>query len=278
MFSDKIIAIWFALSALSAIYVAWDVFTRTPAMKVMKWGWLLVTLYLGPVSLVVYWFSCRKPIGGNHDRFIAPMWKQGVGSTIHCVAGDATGIVFAAAITAVLRLPMSIDSIVEYLTGFTFGLLIFQALFMKDMMGGSYSVAVKKSALPEWLSMNCVMAGMIPVMVLVMSRDMAAMEPTNGKFWFTMSMATIVGAIIAYPINYWLVVHKLKHGMGTERALGRGGSKVAAASSSGHEKMQQEQQVSTAAKVFAGVISLIVLAAGVWVAALFGDFSMRPMQ
>src|SRR5256885_3316493 len=30
------------------------------------------------------------------------LWKQGVGSTIHCVAGDATGIILAAAVTAAL--------------------------------------------------------------------------------------------------------------------------------------------------------------------------------
>lgn len=29
---------WFGLTLLSAAYVAWDLFTRTPEMKVMKWG------------------------------------------------------------------------------------------------------------------------------------------------------------------------------------------------------------------------------------------------
>lgn len=33
---------------------------------------------------------------------------------------------------------MWVDLLVEYAAGVTFGLLIFQALFMKDMMGGSY--------------------------------------------------------------------------------------------------------------------------------------------
>jgi hypothetical protein len=33
---------------------------------------------------------------------------------------------------------MWIDLIVEYLAGFSFGLLIFQSLFMKNTLGGSY--------------------------------------------------------------------------------------------------------------------------------------------
>jgi len=48
---DMVLLVWFALTLLSVGYVAWDAFTNNPEMVVMKWGWVLVTLYLGPVSL-----------------------------------------------------------------------------------------------------------------------------------------------------------------------------------------------------------------------------------
>src|SRR5213593_4048044 len=67
---------------------------------------------------------------GTHEQFTANLQKQGIGSTIHCIAGDATGIILAAAVTITLGLPMWIDLIVEYVAGFAFGLLIFQSLFM----------------------------------------------------------------------------------------------------------------------------------------------------
>jgi hypothetical protein len=183
-------------------------------MKVMKWGWLLVALYTGPVAFVVYWFSCREPVPGAHEAFVSPPWKQSVGSTIHCLAGDATGIILAASITLVLGLPMGIDSSIEYTAGFSFGLLIFQALFMKDMLGGSYLEAVRKTWLAEWLSMNAVMSGMIPTMVILMGRHMNAMEPSSALFWAVMSLASLIGAVLAFPVNWWLVKHGLKHGMG----------------------------------------------------------------
>ena len=224
---DIVLWIWFALTALSVVYVSWDLITRTPEMKVMKWGWFLVTLYTGPIAFVVYWLSCREPAPGTHERFVAPLWKQAVGSSIHCLAGDATGIIVAATVTSLLGLPMGLDAVLEYAAGFAFGLFIFQALFMKDMFGGSYWQAVKGTWLPEWLSMNGVMAGMIPIMVVLMSTDMSAMEPTSLRFWGIMSLASLVGAILAYPINYWLVKNKLKHGMGTVRALGKGGTSLA---------------------------------------------------
>lgn len=226
---DVVLLVWFALTALSVAYVAWDAYRNNPELTVMKWGWVLVTLYLGPVALFLYVLSCKEPYPGTHERFIQPLWKQGIGSTIHCVAGDATGIIVAAAITGALGLPMSLDLIIEYVAGFGFGLFIFQALFMKDMMGGSYLAALRHSLLPEWLSMNFMMAGMFPTMVvLMMGRDMRAMEPTELVFWGTMSAAVLVGLVVAYPVNVWMVEKGLKHGMGTQRALGKGGHSMAA--------------------------------------------------
>jgi manganese oxidase len=209
---------WFALTALSVAYVAIDI-RRNPDFPVMKWGWVLVTFYMGPVAAALYVLSDKEPSPGTHEEFIRPLWKQALGSTIHCVAGDATGIILAATITALLGFPMWIDLGVEYLAGFGFGLFIFQALFMKNMMGGSYLGALRMSFLPEWVSMNAMMAGMFPTMVvLMMGRDMRAMEPTQLLYWATMSAGVIVGFFTAYPVNAWLVAMGLKHGMGTDRS------------------------------------------------------------
>jgi hypothetical protein len=294
--TDIALWIWFSLTAASVVYVAWDLITRTPEMKVMKWGWVLVTLYTGPVAFVVYWLSCREPAPGTHEEFIAPLWKQSVGSAIHCIAGDATGIIVAATITSLLGLPAGVDAAVEYVAGFAFGLLIFQALFMKDMLGGSYWHAVKATWLPEWLSMNAVMAGMIPVMIVLMTKDKQAMEPASLRFWGVMSLATLVGATFAYPVNFWLVKNHLKHGMGTERALGKGGTKIAAkrnptvpSASPAHTPEpvtaagpqgsnmagRMRESVSGSRKLLVTLITIALLAAGVTLAALYGDLWMR---
>jgi hypothetical protein len=115
-------------------------------------------------------------------------------------------------------LPMWFDMTAEYVFGFVFGLFIFQSLFMKDIMGVSYSEAVKQSFLPEWVSMNAMMAGMFPVMVaIMMGRDMRAMDPRELLYWGTMSLAIGVGFLTAYPVNWWLVRAGLKHGLMTVR-------------------------------------------------------------
>ena len=218
---DYLLVAWFLLAAVSTAYVAWDQFRNNPEPTVMKWGFILVTLYMGPLGLLLYVLADKEPRPGTHERFTAALWKQGVGSTIHCVAGDATGIILAAAITATLGLPMRVDLVVEYAAGFAFGLFIFQSLFMKEMMGGSYLENVRKTFLPEFISMNAMMAGMAPVMsFLMMGRDMRAMVPTELLFWGVMSLGVIAGFIVAYPVNVWMVERSLKHGLMTERRPG----------------------------------------------------------
>lgn len=216
---DYFLVVWFALALASTVYVGFDQYRNNPEPVVMKWGFILVTLYMGPLGLLLYVLADKEPRPGEHEAFTGPLWKQGVGSTIHCVAGDATGIILAAVVTATLGLPMWLDLIVEYLAGFAFGLFIFQSLFMKSMMGGSYWQNVRNSFLPEFISMNFMMAGMAPVMsFLMMGRDMRAMEPTEFLFWGVMSIGVIAGFTLAYPANVWLVARGLKHGLMTERA------------------------------------------------------------
>jgi len=218
---DYFLIAWFVLAGFSTAYVAVDQFRNNPEPTVMKWGFILVTLYMGPFGLLLYVLADKEPRPGEHEQFIAPLWKQGVGSTIHCVAGDATGIILAAAVTALLGLPMWIDLIVEYIAGFSFGLFIFQSLFMKEMLGGTYWENVRKTFLPEFISMNAMMAGMAPIMsLLMMGRDMRAMEPTELVFWGVMSVGVMAGFALAYPFNAWLVQRQLKHGLMTERREG----------------------------------------------------------
>lgn len=215
---DIILLGWFLLVLLSVLYVAWDAFRHLPEPGVVKWARMLTAFYFGPIAAIFSILADKEPSPGEHERFVAPMWKQALGSTLHCVAGDATGVILAATVTGLLGLPMWFDMTAEYIFGFAFGLFIFQSLFMKDVMGLTYLGALKSTFIPEWLSMNAMMAGMFPVMVMfMMGRDMRAMDPREPLYWGVMSLAIGVGFLTAYPANWWLVGKGLKHGLMTVR-------------------------------------------------------------
>lgn len=287
---------WFILTAISVVYTAWDLRT-TPEMKVMKPGWVLVVLFTGPLGAAIYVLSCKEPAAGRHEQFVNPLWKQAVGSTVHCLAGDATGVIIAATITTALGQSMLVDFATEYFVGFAFGLFVFQALFMRQMMKTPYLTAVRNSFLPELLSMNCVMAGMGATMFLLMANDMTAMHPSSLRFWGVMSLATVVGMFTSYPVNVWLVAAGLKHGMGTVRVLGEAGMPapdLMPDHMNDHGRPESRNDMSptvhtvvserpfvTNAQLFAvAVLTFLALGSGLLISGLFGDpFGQRqPMK
>lgn len=231
---NGVMLLWFLLAALSLLFVVIDV-RSTPASPVLKWGFILLTAYLGPLGAFLYVMGCREPLPGLHERYVATRWRQVLGSTMHCVAGDGVGILAGAVIASLFHLAKVTDIALEYALGFGFGWAIFQALFMRDMAGGSYPRALRRAFLPELLSMNCLMAGMVPVATLAMKSVPASRDPSGPEFWFVMSMALLVGFITAYPMNWWLVSRHMKHGMITVRPPGE------PASGEAHKGMHDNQ-------------------------------------
>ncbi|MGW0604283.1 DUF4396 domain-containing protein [Streptomyces sp. NPDC002640] len=177
---------------------------------------MIITAFSGLFGALLYVLSCREPLPGTHEQYVAAKWRQVVGSTMHCVAGDGVGILAAAVVTSAIGIPMWADVLCEYAFGFLFGWTVFQALFMKSMFG-TYRESLKRTFASELLSMNAVMGGMTAVMVPWMTHDMAAMHPTGARFWFVMSISLCAGFLVALPMNWWLVDHGLKHGMMTVR-------------------------------------------------------------
>jgi len=213
---DGIMLLWFVLTGLALLFVAIDI-RSTPESTVMKWGFVLVTAYTGVFGAFFYVLGCREPLPGTHERYVDVRWRQVLGSTMHCVAGDGIGILVGAVISNALALRGPGEVVLEYVLGFAFGWTIFQALFMRDMAGGSYARSLSSTFIPELLSMNLLMAGMVPTMMILQSTLAPMAGPTAPVFWFVMSMALFVGFIVAYPMNWWLVAYNLKHGMMTIR-------------------------------------------------------------
>jgi len=209
---ELLLVVWFSLLIISLAYVVWHNLFHNPVSPVQKLAWILVTAYAGVFALLAYILTCRTKKGMSHTASTEKLWQQAVNSEMHCLAGDATGIILSAAVLFHFSLPNGLELIIEYLSAFVVGLFIFQALMMRGMYEGDYIKSVRKTFFAETVSMNMVMLGMLPVMVVLMALLKDAESPYSPNFWFAMGMATIAGGIAAYPVNYWLVKKGLKHG------------------------------------------------------------------
>jgi Domain of unknown function (DUF4396) len=279
MIIDGVMLLWFGLTALSVVFVAIDIRT-TPESPVMKWGFVLLTLYSGPFGAFLYVLGCREPLPGLHEQYVAVRWRQVLGSTMHCVAGDGVGILAGAVIGSLIALPRLADLVLEYALGFGFGWTIFQALFMRSMAGGSYPRSLRSTFMSELLSMNCLMGGMIVVSTLAWRGVPEAHEPMQPLFWFRMSIALMVGFVAAYPMNWWLVASHLKHGMMTVRPSASLKMDVGEMAMSGMVKGGMEHGREAEARhaihpplAVMTALSFLALAAGLGIAFTFGGLS-----
>jgi hypothetical protein len=182
---------------------------------------VILTAFTGPIGAFFYVLGCREPVKGTHAEYVNVRWRQVLGSTMHCAAGDGIGIIFGAAIGAALTLTFWPDFLLEYILGFSFGWGYFQAFAMKDMAGGDYKKSLQMTFLPEFLSMNFLMSGMLLVAKFWMPQVAGGNDPTQPQFWFIMSMALVGGFAAAYPMNWWMVSNNMKHGMITVLAKHR---------------------------------------------------------
>jgi uncharacterized protein DUF4396 len=118
--------------------------------------------------------------------------------------------------------------------------------------------------------MNLLMAGMIPTVMILRRQLPGADNPSTPTFWFVMSMGLLVGFIIAYPMNWWLVANKLKHGMMTVRPAH---AHVDAGTSHGHmshmSMAMDDRRPLRPSLLVMTLLSFLALAAGVAVGRLF---------
>ncbi len=130
--------------------------------------------------------------------------------------------------------------------------------------------------------MNCLMAGMVPVMMVATKSIPTGRGPTGPAFWFIMSMALLIGFITAYPMNWWLVSRHMKHGMTTVP------SPDEPLSSEADQNMQDNQTpgghsappkpmddamkpVANSVLAWMTILSFLVFESGLFIAFIFGD-------
>ncbi len=267
---------WFVLTGLSLAFVVIDI-PKTPESVVLKWAFVILVVFTGPLGAFFYVLGCREPLQGTHEQYVSATWRQVLGSTMHCAAGDGIGIIFGAAIGAVLGLSAWGDFALEYALGFGFGWAFFQAFAMRDMVGGSYTRSLKETFIPELVSMNLLMTGMIPTMKYLMPRIAGGGDPLRPAFWFVMSMSLIAGFLLAYPTNWWLVVNNMKHGMLTVRPdTGNapehgemGGHDSPAETGGSHDDHGNGTKPQAVTIVTVVILTFACLAGGLWLSGAF---------
>jgi hypothetical protein len=207
-----------ALGLLCAAFLAGDVVRHPPHMGVMRLVWPLTGLFGGPLALWLYLRFGRA----HHKAFAASVAID----TCHCGAGCTLGDILAEALAAaapgvlvwfglgsVFRDPVHAAWVLDTVLAFVFG-IAFQYYAIKPMSGLTPGAALIAALKADTLSLAAWQAGMIGFMAWMQSGDMAAiMSAGRIEYWFMMQIAMLVGFVLSYPVNWWLVRAGIKQPM-----------------------------------------------------------------
>jgi len=200
---DYFLVVWFALAAASTAYVAWDQYRNNPEPAVLKWGFIW-SLSIWDVRAPALRDGGQRARPGEHETFISPLWKQGVGRRF--IVSQATRPESfsprrpRAPRSAIVARP---DRGVRGRV--CLGLFIFQSLFMKSMMGGRYRDNVRQVLPAPNHQHELHDVGMGPIMKPADDGTRHAGDGAPSSCSGLMSLGVIAGFTTAYPANVWLV-------------------------------------------------------------------------
>ena len=190
---------WLVLTAGSLIVLAWSLARGTGT----RWGlvlvWVLMTVVFGPLGLLGYLLSRRRP--GRQVN----TWRRALGASMYSVTGNAAGLVFMFAAFSFF-VPDRDPTGFALLAAFLFGWLFFRAPLVAARSRRPYLVAVFRSLPAEILSTILVLSGMLTVLIQLSEHYWwFSLDPGTPLFWLVLSAGAITGSVIVYPFNLWMV-------------------------------------------------------------------------
>jgi len=196
---------WLFLAACSLAFVLLDlVFGTRPSIRILL-AWGAITAVFGLVGWLAYLFSYRRP------QTPRTTWQSALSATVCRVAVYVISLILAVLFFVYIQPnpgPANILGL-TYALPFVINLLILAAPHAAARLDIKYWVAVRRSALTEFISANLTFVGMFPTVFFL--ENWWFPGPTdlgNPLLWFMMSVAAIVGVLALYPLNVWTARRK----------------------------------------------------------------------
>ena len=213
------------VSALCAVVVAVDLFSRPQKMAIMNIVWPITPLYLGLIGLWAYFAIGRakpKKEQSKDEKMDMdkqnPPWQSVFTGVTHCGAGCTLGDVIAEFGVFFLGLTIAGATlwpafIADFVMAYSLG-IVFQYFSIVPMRGLGFKEGVIAAIKADTLSIAAYEAGMFVWMALVyFALFHPHLTPNQPAYWLMMQIAMGIGFATSYPMNRWLIKRGLKEAM-----------------------------------------------------------------
>jgi CubicO group peptidase (beta-lactamase class C family) len=190
---------WPVLTGLSLLGLLWNL-ARSGAPPLGVWlSWTWIVLVFGPLGLAAYLVSHRGAEGPRAN------WRRALSATFSCASGNAAGFYLLFTLIVLFQ-PQGDLLLLTLVFPLLVSWLIFQAPIFAHRTGGGYLVALRGTLLTAVITTILVLAGMLPVIILLQLRwfPLGNFDVMNPLLWLMVSLAAMAGALVAYPFHYWM--------------------------------------------------------------------------
>jgi hypothetical protein len=197
-FVRRAVDLWVVLSLVSFFLIAWMMFRGNQKVQDMRWGWLALAAFFGPLGLIMYLVSRRN------QELNTSRWWRGLVAALFSSAGKGVGLL---AVILFFRFitPDANSGPLTILVPFLVGWMIFRAPQIRSRKGVSYWIALCRSVLGELGSTLLVLAGMLPVLIILPEKTwFFSADPAHPNFWGLVSLSAIAGTVIVYLFCVWV--------------------------------------------------------------------------
>lgn len=206
---DHLLVAWLLLTAGSMSFVAIDLERFAKATWGVKFAWVWISVVFGPLGLVVYLFSYQRS-PRSQDLQVHPVnWRRALGSSVYSVSGSALGMIL---VQVIFNSVPSIDEaspilnlFIIYLVPLLTGWLIFRTPTVMSSLQTRYWIAIRRTLLAEVISVNLVLSGAIPLILIPSNWYPDFFRPTSPPTFMLFLLAATAGAILTYQYNIWMI-------------------------------------------------------------------------
>ncbi|MDP4144889.1 MAG: DUF4396 domain-containing protein [Bacillota bacterium] len=231
---EMLAIIYLFISLFGALWLTFHLFLRMKKLSVLvKLMWILSVLILGPMGVWLYIISyIDNPwimINGN-KVWLRPMWKRTAVATVATAAFTSSVMIGMRYLMALIGLPlialpapygihllgnpMIIQMVAIYITALLLCIYIFTPNMIMESKKLVYWDAVKNSYLVVFVSVTAISVGMMLSMWWLNMNYVSAIPRYNSVIWWGFAqIAALIGILISYIPNWWLVRYGKKLGV-----------------------------------------------------------------
>ena len=190
--------LWVILSLVSIILVAWALFRDKKRVLEMRWIWLALVVFFGPLGYITYLISVR-----NQELTISRWWR-GLVAAMMSAAGKGMGVLIVICYYNYIAPDTDAGPLIV-LVPFLIGWIAFRAPLDRSRAGISYWRALYRSTLSELGSTVLVLAGMLPTLIIFPDKVwFFSIDPAHPGFLGLVSLSAIAGTVTVYLYSVWL--------------------------------------------------------------------------